>query len=272
MKCKRSVLLILVFGLVLAFAAGCGGQNQPDAKTLVVGAVPTPHAEILELVKDDLKAKGINLEIKEFTDYVTPNIALNDGDLDANYFQHVPYMEDFEQKNNMDLTAVVGIHFEPMGLYSKKITSLDQLEEGAQIGVPNDVTNEARALLLLQDNGLITLKEGVGLNATKRDIVDNPKNLDIVELEAAQIPRALPDLAAAIINGNYAIEAGLKVKDTIIVEDKNSLAAQTFANVIAVRAGDENRDEIKALAEVLTTEKVRKFIEDTYEGAVVPVF
>lgn len=274
MNAKKFIGLILILGLVVGATVGCSQDtSSSDSGKLVVGATPVPHAEILEKAKELLKEKGIELEIVEFTDYVTPNKALANGELDANYFQHLPYLEDFKKKNNLDLTSTVAVHFEPMGIYSKKIKSLDELQDGDQIAVPNDPTNEARALLLLQDNGIITLKEGVGLEATKQDIVDKKVDVEIVELEAAQIPRSLEDVAAAVINGNYAIEAGLSpAKDAITAETKDSLAAKTYANIVAVRAGEENREEIKALNEVLTSPEIKQFIEEKYQGSVIPVF
>ncbi len=286
MRFKKTLVLLLVLGLVIGITAGCGQQNSTDNQTgekaaknqqevteLVVGATPVPHAEILEKAKELLKEKGIELKIVEFTDYVTPNKALANGDLDANYFQHVPYLEDFKKKNNLDLTYTVAVHFEPMGIYSKKIKSLGELKDGDQIAVPNDLTNEARALLLLQDNGIITLKEGVGMEATKQDIESKKVAVEIVELEAAQIPRSLGDVAAAVINGNYAIDAGLSpATDAIAAETKDSLAAKTYGNVVAVRTGDEDREEIKALDEVLTSREIKQFIEEKYQGAVIPVF
>lgn len=239
---------------------------------IVVGATPAPHAEILAAAKEILKEKGYDLEIKEYTDYVQPNLALESGDLDANYFQHTPYLEQFNQENGTKLVSAGSIHYEPFGIYAGKTTSLDSLADGAQVAVPNDVSNEARALLLLADNGLIELKEGVGLEATKNDIVKNDKNLKILEIEAAQLPRSLGDVDLAVINGNYAIEAGLKVSDALATEDAKSVAATTYGNIVAVREGEENTDKAKALVEALTSDEVKKFIEDKYEGAVVPLF
>jgi D-methionine transport system substrate-binding protein len=274
MKKVLVVLLVLAIGI---FAIGCGGGDADTAKEettkLVVGASPVPHAEILEFVKPILAKQGIDLEIKEFTDYVQPNLALNDGELDANYFQHLPYLEQFNADNDMDLTYTVSVHFEPVGLYSKSITSLDQIKNGAKIGVPSDPTNEARALLLLQDNGLITLKEGVELKATKVDIVDNPKNIEIIEMEAAQLATSLPDMTAAVINGNYALDAGLSISKAFVSEGKDSIAAKTFGNILAIRPGDEDRPEIKALSDVLNSDEVRAFIEEKYaESGFVPTF
>lgn len=280
MKNKKIIALTLIIGLALFAVIGCGGNQassgggqSSDVVKLVVGATPEPHAEILTQAKELLKAKGIELEIKEFTDYTTPNIALSDGSLDANFFQHVPYLEEFSQQNNLDLTWTTAVHFEPLGLYSYKIKDLSELKDGDRIAVPNDTTNEARALWLLQDNGIITLKDGVGLTATVTDIVEYKVKVEIVELEAPQLPRALEDVTAAVINGNYAIGAGLNpAKDALVMEDPSSMAADTFKNVVAVRAGDENRPEIKALGEVLNSPEIKKFIEDKYQGAVVPVF
>ena len=195
-----------------------------------------------------------------------------DGDLDANYFQHKPYLDTFNEENGTHLVSAGAIHYEPFGIYAGKSDSLDELADGAEVLVPNDVTNEARALLLLQDQGLLTLKEDAGLTATINDITENPKNLDIVELEAAQLPRSLQDADIAVINGNYAIEAGLKVTDALAVEASDSLAAQTYGNVVAVREGDEESNKTKALMEVLTSDDIKEFIETKYDGAVVPLF
>ncbi|MDF2542669.1 MAG: hypothetical protein K0S47_2387 [Herbinix sp.] len=248
-------------------------QTETELTKIVVGASTTPHAEILEQAKEALKAAGYELEIVEYVDYVQPNLALQSGDLDANYFQHLPYLDQFNEENKTDLISAGIIHYEPYGLYPGKTATVDALEDGAQIAVPNDASNEARALLLLEAEGLITLKEGAGINATKNDIAENPKNLDIVEIEAAQLARSLADVDMAVINGNYAIEAGLNVaKDAIATESKDSVAADTYGNIIAVKKGDETREEIKALLEALQSDTVKKFIEDTYEGAVVPKF
>ena len=240
---------------------------------IVVGATPSPHAEILEQVRDALAEKGWTLEIVEYTDYVQPNLALEAGDLDANYFQHVPYLDSFNEENKTHLVSAAIIHYEPFGIFPGKTASLDELADGAKVGVPNDTTNEARALNLLAAEGLITLKEGVGLLAAKTDIVENEKNLDIVEIEAAQIPRSLPDLDIAAVNGNYAIDAGLSVaKDAIALEDGESLGAQTYGNVIAVREGDEETDKTKALVAAIQSAAVKEYIEATYDGAVVALF
>ena len=243
-----------------------------ELEKLVVGASPAPHAEILEAARDVLASKGYDLEIVEYTDYVIPNNALDSGDLDANYFQHKPYLDSFNEQNGTDLVSAGAIHYEPFGIYAGKTASLDALPDGATVLVPNDITNEARALLLLEAQGLLTLKEDAGLEATPTDIVDNPKNLEFVELEAALLPRSLPDEDIAVINGNYAIEAGLKMSDALAVEDSDSLAATTYGNVVAVRAEDAESDKTKALIEALTSPEVKEFIETTYEGAVVPLF
>lgn len=243
-----------------------------ELEKLVVGASPAPHAEILEAAREVLASKGYDLEIVEYTDYVIPNNALDSGDLDANYFQHKPYLDSFNEQNGTDLVSAGAIHYEPFGIYAGKTASLDALPDGATVLVPNDITNEARALLLLEAQGLLTLKEDAGLEATPTDIVDNPKNLEFVELEAALLPRSLPDEDIAVINGNYAIEAGLKMSDALAVEDSDSLAATTYGNVVAVRAEDAESDKIKVLIEALTSPEVKEFIETTYEGAVVPLF
>ena len=253
-------------------AEGGTEAGNAELKKLVVGASTAPHAEILAAAKDILKEKGYDLQIVEYTDYVQPNLALESGDLDANYFQHYPYLEQFNAENKTNLVSAGVIHYEPFGIYAGKTTSLDSLPDGAQVAVPNDVSNEARALLLLADNGLIELKEGVGLEATKNDIVKNDKNLKIMEIEAAQLPRSLGDVDVAVINGNYAIAAGLKVSDALVTESSDSIAATTYGNVVAVRAGEENSEASKALIEALTSDTVKKFIESKYEGAVVPMF
>lgn len=252
--------------------AGDETKAAGDLEKIVVGATPAPHAEILNAAKDILKEKGYELVVKEYTDYVQPNLALDSGDLDANYFQHQPYLDQFNEENKTTLVSAASIHYEPFGIYAGKTKSLDELKEGAQIAVPNDVSNEARALLLLADNGLIELKEGVELEATKNDIVKNEKNFKIIEVEAAQLPRSLGDVDVAVINGNYAIEAGLKVSDALAVEDAKSVAATRYSNIIAVRSGDESNEKTKALVEALTSEDVKKFINDKYDGAVVPSF
>ena len=242
--------------------------SSGELQKIVVGASPAPHAEILKAANDVLKEKGYELEIKEYVDYIQPNLALESGDLDANYFQHLPYLESFNKENGTNLVSAGAIHYEPFGVYAGKTTSLDELQDGATIAVPNDTTNEARALLLLEAQGLIKLKEDAGLTATKNDIVENPKNLQLYEVEAAQLPRVIGDVDVAVINGNYAIEAGYKVSDALAVEASDSLAATTYGNVVAVRAGEENDPAIQAL----TSDEVKAFIESTYDGAVVPLF
>ncbi|MBR5577702.1 MAG: MetQ/NlpA family ABC transporter substrate-binding protein [Lachnospiraceae bacterium] len=268
----KKISVFLTGGLLAAaLLAGCGAKGGEE-KAIKIGASPTPHAEILEVVKEELAKDGYTLEIIEYNDYVLPNTALQDGEIDANYFQHLPYLENFNEENGTDLVSAANVHFEPFGIYPGRTASLDQLTEGAKIAVPNDTTNEARALLLLEAEGLIKLKEGAGITATVVDIVENPLNLEIVELEAAQIPRVLPDVDVATINGNYAVEAGYTLADAIAVESAESLAAQTYGNIIAVRAGEESSEKTKALVDAVLSEEVKAFIESTYEGAVVPVF
>ncbi|HOK43447.1 MAG TPA: MetQ/NlpA family ABC transporter substrate-binding protein, partial [Thermoclostridium caenicola] len=242
-------------------------------KKIVVGATPVPHAEVLKVAKEVLQEKGYELEIKEFTDYVQPNLSLQSGDLDANYFQHTPYLNDFNAEQKTDLVPIASIHYEPLGIYPGKTKSLGELKDGAQVAIPNDTTNEARALLLLEAQGLIKVDPNAGLKATINDIVENPKNLKFIEIEAAQLVRSLQDVNIAVINGNYAIQGGLNaMTDALAKEEKDSEAAVTYANILVVRRGDENREDLKALAEALQSEKVKKFIEDTYKGAVVPMF
>ena len=239
---------------------------------IVVGASPAPHAEILAAAEPVLNEAGYTLKIVEYTDYVQPNLALEAGELDANYFQHGPYLEQFNEEQGTDLVSAGTIHYEPFGIYAGKTASLEELADGATVAVPNDTTNEARALLLLEAQGLLKLKEGAGLDATRNDIEENPKNLEILEVEAAQIPLSLQDVDIAVINGNYAIDAGLKVSDALAVEASDSEAAVTYGNVVAVRNGDENSDKTKALVEALKSDTIKEFIDETYAGAVVPMF
>ncbi|TQI66077.1 MetQ/NlpA family ABC transporter substrate-binding protein [Clostridium sp. KNHs216] len=252
-------------------AAASEAASTAAAKKIVIGASPTPHAIILKEAAKLLKDKGYELEIKEFSDYVLPNKALDSKDLDANYFQHQPYLDEFNKENGTKIVSAGSIHYEPFGIYAGKTKALADLKEGATIAVPNDTSNEARALLLLQDQGLIKLKDGAGITATQKDIAENPKKLKFTEIEAAQLVRTLPDVDLAVINGNYALEGNLKVSDALAVEADDSLAATTYANIIAVREGDENREDIKALVEVLKSEEIKTFITNTFSGAVVPV-
>ena len=241
--------------------------------TITVAASPVPHAEILNVAKDILAKADITLEIKEFTDYVQPNLVTENGEVDANYFQHGPYLENFNAENGTHLVSVAAIHYEPFGLYPGKTKTLEELADGAKIAVPNDTTNEARALQLLSAQGIITVKEGAGLTATKNDIIENPHNVEIVEMEAAQLPRTLADVDYAVINGNYAQEAGFSVgKDAIAVEDASSEAAQTYANILVVKEGNEDSPAIKALTAALTSQAVKDYINENYDGAVVPIF
>lgn len=272
---KRFSILaaVLVLTITILSACGGGGGNGDAAdKTIKVAASPTPHAEILNSVADALAAEGWTLEVVEFDDYVQPNVATTDGDVDANYFQHVPYLDQYNSENGTDLVAVGNVHYEAMGVYKGTKNSFDELADGDKIGVPNDVTNEARALQLLAANGVITLKDGVGLEATKLDIVDNPKNIEIVELEAATIPSALPDLAFGVINANYALGAGLTTDNAVAYEAADSEAAETYVNVIVVKAGNEENEKTQALVKAVQSDTVKNFILDTYNGAVQPKF
>ena len=247
--------------------------ETPAPIVIKIGATPLPHAEILKIAKELLAAQGYDLQIVEFTDYVQPNLALDSGDLDANFFQHKPYLDQFNTERGTDLISVANVHFEPLGIYAGKIASLDAIPDKAQVAVPNDATNEARALLLLEAQGLIKLKAGADLNATAKDIVENPKNLQIVEIAAEQLARSLQDVDIAVINGNYAIQAGLNAAtDALAKEDPASIAATTFANIIVVKNGNENDPAIQALIKAVTSPEVKTYIETTYQGAVVPVF
>jgi len=266
------IALILVFTLSFLTACGGGGEEASEDKVIRVAASPTPHAEILNSISAALAEEGWTLEVVEFDDYVQPNVATTDGDVDANYFQHVPYLDQYNAENGTDLVAVADVHYEAMGAYKGTKDSFDALEDGDKIAVPNDVTNEARALQLLAANGVITLKDGVGLEATKLDIVDNPKNIEIVELEAATIPSALPDVAIGVINANYALGAGLTTDDAVAYETADSEAAETYVNVIVVNAGNDNSEKTQALIAAIQTDAVKDFILNTYNGAVQPKF
>ena len=275
---KRTVAALLAGALCLSALAGCGGSDTQasggaDDKTITVGASPTPHAEILNAAKDVLAEAGWTLEVVEFTDYVTPNTALVEGDLDANYFQHIPYLNNFNEENNADLVSAIEMHYEPFGIYPGRTATLEELADGATIAVPNDGSNETRALLLLQDAGLITLADGIDptSDATIMDIVENPKNLKIQEIAAEQLPRSLQDVDMAVINGNYALQADLNAnEDSLITE--NPEYAQVYVNTVACRSGEESSEKIQALTEALQSDTVKQFIEDTYQGAVMPTF
>ena len=286
---KKLVSLLLTGALAFGLLAGCGGgagtaetpagnTNTPSAETpsaeavtLRIGGTPAPHVEILEQVVPILAEQGITLDITTMNDYNTPNDAVEDGSLDANYFQHITYMNEYNESHGTHLVSVGEIHYEPFGLYAGRTASIDALQEGAQIAVPNDATNEARALLLLEQEGLITLAENAGITATVLDIVDNPLNLEIVEIEAAQLPARLPDVDMAVINGNYAIDAGLSVADALAIEDADGEAAAAYVNVVAVKEGNENNEAILALVEALKSDEISSWMEETYQGAVVPM-
>ena len=291
---KKLLALLFALTMVLALAA-CGGaaeteepaeaeetetteaaeaeettENTGDMVTLRVGASPTPHAEILAQVVDDLAEQGIDLQIVEYTDYVVPNTAVEDGEDDANYFQHTPYMENFNAERGTHLVAVGDVHYEPMGIYAGQTTSLDALPDGATIAVPNDATNEGRALLLLQAQGLITIDEAAGLECTPNDITENPKNLVFKELEAAMLPQTIEEVDLSVINSNYALQAGFNpVEDSLAIESADSTP---YPNVIAVKEGNEDNEAIQALVKALQSDKVRDYIEETYGGAVVALF
>ena len=275
---KKKLYLLLALVLAVASLTACGSSDKKDDSknaeskgTIKVAASATPHAEILEEAKKILKDKGWDLQVQVFDDYVQPNNVVESGDFDANYFQHIPYLEQFNKEKGTHLVNAGGIHYEPFGIYPGTKKKLDELAEGDTIAVPNDTTNEARALLLLEANGIIKLKDGAGLTATVKDIAENPKNVKIQELEAAQVPRVKDEVAFVVLNGNYALQAGFSVsKDSIAYEKSDSEAAKTYVNVIAVKKGNENKPGIKALVEVLKSDEIKKFINDKYDGAVVP--
>lgn len=247
------------------------GTDAAEAKgKITIAASITPHAEILEQAKEILAGQGWELEIVTFEDYIQPNLVVESGDMDANYFQHIPYLDNFNAERGTHLVNADGIHFEPLGIYSAAGADLNNIEEGAVIAVPNDPTNEARALMLLEANGVITLKEGAGLNATVKDIAENPHKVSIQELEAAQVARVKDEAAFLVLNGNYALLAGFNVSEALSCEEIDSEAARTYVNVIAVKEGNENSEGIQALVAALKSETIQKYINDTYQGAVVP--
>lgn len=284
-------LLIAILVIVLALGLVACQNNQPavqpeqpteqgnkaeepentESKKITVAASPTPHAEILAQVKDVLAEQGYELEVVEFTDYVQPNLVVDGGDIDANFFQHKPYLDNFNEENGTKVVSVASIHYEPLAIYAGTSSDLANIPDGASIAVPNDTTNEARALLLLETNGLIKVREGAGLAATKNDIVENPHNIEIVELEAAQVSRVISEVDFVVLNGNYALDAGLNVADAVAQEEQDSEAAQTYANIIAVKEGNEEREDIKALIEALKSAELQSYINDTYKGAVVAI-
>ena len=269
---KKLLTILLIVVVATSVLCACGASTT-DSKTIVVGASTTPHAEILRQIETALAADGYTLVIKEFDDYVMPNTTLDNGELDANYFQHKPYLDDFNAENKTNLSSAAAIHYEPLGIYAGKTKAIAQLKDGAQIAVPNDTTNEARALMLLEAQGLIKVDPAAGFKATVKDITENPKNLKIVEIEAAQLGRSLPDVDLAVINGNYAIKAGLNVAtDALAKEEKDSSAATTYANIVAVRTGEETSEKTTALVNALMSDNVKEYINKTYGGAVLPIF
>ena len=275
MTMKKTVWALAGLLALGALVAGCSGEKKEAAQSsdkkvvLKVGATPVPHAEILNEIKPLLAKDGIDLQIIEFTDYVKPNLSLNDKEIDANFFQHEPYLKKFAADRKLDLVNLVAVHIEPMGVYSKKLKDIKSVPDGAKVAIPNDPTNGGRALNILAKAGLIKLKDGVGISATVGDIVENPKNLKITEAEAAMLPRTLDDVDLAVINSNFAMEAKLNpTKDALFIEPKDS----PYSNIVAVRKGDENRKEIQALKKALTSPEVKKFIEEKYKGAVIPAF
>ncbi|MFY9119686.1 MAG: MetQ/NlpA family ABC transporter substrate-binding protein [Syntrophomonadaceae bacterium] len=276
---KKLIVLVLSLVLMTAALVGCSGDTGNDqgqtpgpadqTEKLVVGATAKPHAEILKVVKPVLEADGVELEIKEFTDYVLLNPSLKDGEIDANFFQHIPYLDDYNSQNNADLKWIAKIHNEPMGVYSKTLTDVNELSEGAAVGIPNDATNGGRALMVLESAGLITLTEGVGVQATEQDIIENPKKIKITMMDAAMLPRALEDLELCVINSNYALEANLNpVQDSIFMEPKDS----PFANVLVVRPEDESKESIQKLVKAMQSPEVKEFLETNYPDSCVPSF
>lgn len=288
----KNIKKVLLAALVLALAVSAFGctKNEPkdepspseqtppgetpsenkELTKITVAASPVPHAEILAQVKSDLADRGFELEVIEFADYVQPNMVVEAGDIDANFFQHKPYLDNFNEEQKTNIVAVADIHYEPLGVYPGKSNDLSNIPDGAAIAVPNDTTNEARALLLLEANGIIKIKKGAGLTATKKDIVENPHNVDIVELEAAQVARVVAETDFVVLNGNYALEAGFNVEsDALAKEEQDSEAATTYANILCVKKGNEETEKTKALIEALKSDKIKKFIAETYKGAAI---
>ena len=277
---KKIITAVLAFTVAVSAAACTGADtstvssetaSEAAAAVIKVGANITPHAEILEQAKPILAEKGIKLEVVELEDSITPNTGVLEGSLDANYFQHVPYLEQFNSENGSDLVSIGAIHYEPFGIYAGKTNDLSKLEDGAVVAVPNNVTNEARALLLLAQEGIISLKEEAGVNATVEDITDNPKNIEFKELAPEQLVSALPDVDIAVINGNYAIEGGLHVSQALAVEANDGVAAVTYGNIIATSPDKADDESLKTLVEVLQSDEISSFIRDKYDGAVVPL-
>jgi len=271
----KKFFAILLTGVLTLGLAACGG-SEPAADeaadgvvTLKIGATPTPHAEILHAAEEELAALGVTLEIVEFTDYVQPNLATDSGDLDANFFQHTPNLDTFNVDHDTDLVSVGTVHYEPMGIFAGKAATLADIPEGGKIGIPNDGTNGGRALLLLEANGLIKLNPEAGISATKLDIIENPLKLEIIDMDAAQLPLSLSDLSAAVINGNFAMQNGLDVADALAIEAADSLAAETYGNIVAVKAGNETAPGMAELMQVLQGEAIAEYIANTYGGAVV---
>ncbi len=264
---ERKMKKIFLFVVILSLLVGCSAKEESES--IKIGASPVPHGDILNFVKEDLEKEGYEVEIVEFTDYVLPNLALEEGDLDANFFQHVPYLDNFNEERGTSLVSVGGVHIEPIGIYSSKYASLEELQEGDLVVIPSDATNGGRSLLLLEKQGLIGLKDGVGLSATPLDIEDNPLNLEFKELEAAQIPGVLVDAAIATINTNYALGAELDPRDALAQEEG---VDNPYANIVAVKKGRESEAFVKAILKVLQSDKVKTFLEEKYEGAILPAF
>ena len=265
---KKILSLTLAAVLSISVLAGCSPKTSADNE-IKIGVSPEPHSKLVSLVVDDLEKEGIKVTLLEFTDYVKPNHALADGEFDANFFQHKPYLDDFAAKEGLDLVSIGNVHVEPMALYTNVVPSIEELPQGAEIAIPNDTVNGGRALLLLEANGLIKLKEGAGLEATEHDIAENPKNIKFTALEAATLPRVISEIDGAVINGNYALEAGFNpLTDGVVIEGKDS----PYANIVAVRAGEEKENKFVKLMEALQSDEVKAYIEENYDGGVVPAF
>lgn len=271
---KKIFFLILISILVLSSLVGCKNKetSEEENKKIRVAASPTPHAQILNQVKDVLKDQGYELEIVEFKDYVKPNLVVSSGEFDVNFFQHKPYLDNFNKQNKTKLISIAVIHYEPLSIYAGKLSDLKYIKDGSTFAIPKDTTNKARALLLLENNGLIKIRNGAGLVASTNDIVKNPYNLNILEIEAEQISKVISDVDFVVLNGNYALSAGLSVSDVLSMEEQDSEAAQTYANIIVVKEGNQNNKAVIALIKALKDKKIKQYINDTYKGSVVPIY
>ncbi len=268
---KKIYFFILISILIFSLLTGCFNKKESEDNVITIAASPKPHSQILAQVKDALKEQGYILEIVEYEDYIQPNLVVSNGEVDVNFFQHKPYLDNFNKEHNTKLVSVAQIHYEPLGIYAGKSSDLKYIKDSSTIAIPNDATNKARALLLLENNGLIKIKKEVGLSATIDDIVKNPYNLYIHEVEAEQIQKIIYNVDFVVLNGNYALSAGLNISDALSIEEEDSEAAQTYANIIVVKDGNQNKKSVLALIEALKSKSIKKFINDTFRGSVISI-